>query len=509
MAFPRKLTFYVLTVSFSVYLLLMLPHFRESTFAYDGFYNIWRARKIFEDPLSIFEPDFMRRFSPLYSFFFFLMDRFFGFNPFVYGLINGSLHMLNAFLLFRFLRRLIGSSEIPAVLTSVFFLFSSTQWGVLWETGQTHRLVSGALSLLSLIFFDRFVVTGKKTCFASSWILFVLSFGFVEDAITLPLLLLAILFLVPRRSIPFTQKIVLTLPFFLVSMTYVCLSFSVNGPQGWRLTIGPHTLVNLLFLIRAFAQFLLIPRPEFIPLSGAPAVLLRLVPAFLICVFALVFGYWKKRQIIDSFPRVSVGRFLIFGIVWMGIASLPYALRPMQGVWQGRYLYLPGMGGAMGVGVILYLVAKSLRGLDRGIPVGIQRFLRGGFLSILFYGLVLNISTTSLMIRKARSGVKAATPEEIPVVFSVTSAIRNELGAPLEIPPSTVLVVEGLPLAPARFKELLATYYASVPEAIVEAEEGRPLTAVPPLKGRRILYLKWEDHHLSVASESASRAILK
>lgn len=497
MVYLRKPVFWILATAFTLYLILIFPRYAQSLFAYDSFYNVWRARKIAGDPLSVFGPDAMRRFGPLYTLFFFLVDRFFGFNPWVYGSINGSLHLLNAFLLFRLTRRLMEPSETPAILTSLVFLFSSTQWGVFLDTSQTMRLACASLLLSSLLFFLKFMKTGKKRDGVFSLIFFASTFGFIEDAVTLPLVLLAVLFLIPLKPIPWVKKLVLASPFFLVSLMVTWLSFSVQGPQGWRLGVGLHMLVNLLTFIRDLGQFLLIPRAEFVPLPGASGILLRLVPIFLMTAFIGILWYWKKDQILDSFTRPFTGRFLAFGIVWMGMTGLLYTLRPM-GAWQGRYLYLPGMGEAMVVGILLDRVGRSLGVPDRRIPVGIQRFLWGGFAGIVFYGWVLNVSTTLLMVDKARAEVKAATREEIPVVFSIVSAVRDQYKAPLEMPPHTILWVEGLPFSISRLRELLPTYYIiRTPSMIIEAKDGRPLGDFPAQESQRILYLRWEDQNLS------------
>ena len=85
MVYLRKPAFWVLPMAFAIYLILMFPVFRGTIFDYDNFYNVWRARKIVEDPFLLFRPDFMGRFGPLYTLFFFFMDRSFGFNPWVMG----------------------------------------------------------------------------------------------------------------------------------------------------------------------------------------------------------------------------------------------------------------------------------------------------------------------------------------------------------------------------------------------------------------------------------------
>lgn len=492
MVYLRKSASYILPIAFAFYSILMFPLLKEIIFSYDSFYNVWRARKIVEDPLSLLRPDFMGRFGPLYTLFFFLMDRFFEFNPLVYGGVNGSLHLLNTFLLFRLSRRLIAPSEAPAILTSLVFLFSSTQWGVFADTSQTMRLVCAALVLSSLLFFMKWMTSEKKRDWVLSLIFFIGTFGFIEDAVTLPLLLLVILFLIPPRRIPWSEKLIGISPFFFVSLIVVFLSFSVKAPEGWGLTMGPHMAMNFVFLIRELVQFLLIPRSEFVPLSGIPGVFLRLLPLLLIFSFSGIVWYWRKDQIPNALLLPSVGRILIFGIAWIGITSLLYVLRPMQGAWQGRYLYIPAMGEAMVVGILLYQVGRFLKASSHGVSVA-----KLGVAGVVLYGLVLNISTTFLMVNKAREGVRAALQEEIPVVFSMVSILREKYGAPLEMPPHMVLWVEGLPFTTSRLRELLPTYYISAPSMIIEAKEGRPLKDFSREENQRILYMKWENQTFS------------
>lgn len=489
-----------LATAFLVYGLVMYPLYAGTVFAHDSFYNIWRARKILGDPLLIFRPDVSNRFNPLYMIFSFSIDRLFGFSPLAYGLMNGSLHLLNTFLLFQLVRRLWKFSLTPALLTSLVFLFSSMQWGMIWETGQTMRLFCIFLFLLSLLCFAEFMRSNRKILWGFSLLFFISTFGFAEDAVGLPAVLIMFLFLFPARQALWRKGFLLTLPFFLVSLGYAWLSFSVKAPQGWGLGLGPHILVNQSFLIREFVHFLLIPRSDFIPFSGGVHVLLRLSPLLLIAFFAGALWRQKGNRTIDRALWPPLGRFLIFGVVWIVITSFLYSLRHIEGAWQGRYLYLPGMGEAVVVGIILYSIGRSLRPSDPKVPTGTQKFLRWGALSIVFYGFILNLLTTYFMVSKSRNQLHAATREEIPSIFSLTSAIRDHTGSVLEIPPDLILVVEGLPFSLTRLKELLQIYYTSLPRRIVEAKEGLPVMDLPALRNGPVLYAKWENETLQVVS---------
>lgn len=478
----RNSPFYLLAAAALLYLLILFPQFGKNIFTYDNFYNLWRAERFIPEPLSIFEPTFATRFSPFYYPLLLLIHSLFGFNPFVYGFANGVLHLLNAILLFKLMSRLSGTAtKTPALLASIFFLFSSTQWGVVGELGQTYRLACIALFLLSLLFFVRWMFQGRKRDWIFSLLFFMGTFGFSEDALPLPLLLAAMTFLVPfsPRPLSLFQKRVPLLPFFLVSLIYGSFSLSLGAPQGAHLHLGFHVPFNFLVLMRELVQFLLIPRPEFVPLPGLPGILIRLLPALFIFFFVGFLWKWKW-----------IDRFLILGIAWIGMTGLLYTLRPMPGVWQGRYLYLPGMGEAVLVGMILYRMGNSLK----------TGFLKGCWVGIIFYGWVLNVSTLLFMMERARSGFPVAVREELPVVFSITNAIRDQYGAPPEIPPDLVLAVEGMPFSISRLKELLPTYYLTLPREIVEAKEGRPLAVPTPPENSRMLYLKWEAGRLQEVS---------
>ena len=478
---PQKSSFYILLIAVLLYLALLSPQFPKSPFTYDTFYNLWRAMKFDEDPLSIFKPTFATRFAPLYYLFLFAVQGLFGFNPLIYGLIHGILHILNAFLLFKLLRSLMGDSgEPPALLASIFFLFSSTQWGVIWELGQTPRLNCTLFSLATALYFARSMENQRKKNWALSLILFVAALGFSEDSITLPFLLLGMTFLPSPRLIRNQEKCVLTFPFFLISLIYFSLALKLGGPQGAHLHLGSHVTANIFSLSRELIQFLLIPRPEFVPFSGIAGILIRLLPGAFILLFIVTVWRWR-----------FIDRFVIFGIAWLAIISIPYLFRPMPGVWQGRYLYLPAVGEAIVVGITLYKIGRSLT----------KKFLKACLGAVVIYGLGLNIYTLLFMIEKVRAGYHSAGPKELPVLYAITSAIRDHYGAPSQIPPDMVLFVENLPFPVTYLEKMLPTYYLTLPAMIIENREGRPSASIRDSEKYRILYLKWERGTLRKASK--------
>lgn len=492
---------FILATAIAVYLFVLFPQFGEGPFSFDAIYSLGRAKQAAHDPFSIFEPSFTGRFSPSSYLALAPIYHFFGLNPAVYTWLDGTLHTLNTFLLFCLVHSLLGSFPIPAVLASIFFLFSSTQWGVVGDIVQSIRLGCLSFSLLSLLFFVRFLLTKRKVSYVLSLSLLVISFGFAEDSLCLPFLLLAMMLLVFPRENSLAEKFVLATPFFIASFAFSLVSiYFSRAPQGWNLKLGPHVFLNLLNLMRYFIQFLLVPRPEFIPISGIPGTFLRLLPALLVSTFVWVVWKWRQDRITNPFSRPLMGRVLLFGLTWMVITSFLYALRPMEGTWQGRYLYFPGMGEAIVVGIILHQGASALGTLEGRTSHGMRRLLKGCFLGIIFYGLGLNVSTTSLMVRKFRSDFNPATRDELPFLFSVISGIREQYESPREILKDLILVIEGSPLSIPRLKEWLLTHYLSLPAEIMEAKEGRPLMTQPLAESYRVLYMKWHKGRLTMTA---------
>lgn len=480
----------------AIYLIGVLPQYWDGPFTYDFFYTLWRAKKAIQDPLSIFQPNFAMEFRLLPFLFVSFIDRFFGFNSIAYGFFVGGFHILNSLLLYK-LVRLMKIPDVPAAIASVFFLFLSNHYAVLWDMEQLGRLMCFSLFLSSLILFVQFLLTKQLAYWVCSWAVFIVSLGSGQDSITEPLLLLVLIPLVSPKGISFLKGFVFTLPFFVVSLAFGLLSIYLGMTKGPGLGLGIHAPLNFICLMNEFLHFLFIPRPEFVSSIPFPSVLIRLIPPVLISLFLLAFLNLKKdriRQIIKEEVQLSGYKFLIFGVLWFIITSSIYCLRPMSYLWQGRYLYIPGMGVSIIGGAIVYKIGTSLQ------LAGSR--LRLSFLSVLFYMLVLNIFTTLFLVHKIRASVNTATKEELPVAFSFISGIRDGYGAPLEIPRNAVLIVEGIPIPIPRLKEFMLSYYTSLPAEIVDAEDESKLKTIPRDGRYDILHLKWQDNHMVVSHAS-------
>ena len=82
--------------------------------------------------------------------------------------------------------------------------------------------------------------------------------------------------------------------------------------------------------------------------------------------------------------------------------------------------------------------------------------------------------------------------EEFPLVFSFVNQLR-ELN--ISFPQDTSLVIEGSPFPAQRLKEILHTYYDSVPEQIIE-EDGKGVSGISIEGGSKLVHLRWEGNRL-------------
>ncbi len=198
-----------------IYMMLMLPQYSNYSCNYDFFYYLGRAKKAIAYPLSIFQPDYALRFHPIYFLFTSLTYRVFGLSTLGHGSLNVITHVLNSLLLFNLLRQT-GLSKAPATLCLVFFLVLSSQWGVISDIASLIRLGAALFFLSAMVSFVAFLKTGKKTFLIYSLMFFIISFGFNEDAISLPPLLLAMIFLVAPEKMSVWKRLFYTAPFFVL-----------------------------------------------------------------------------------------------------------------------------------------------------------------------------------------------------------------------------------------------------------------------------------------------------
>lgn len=149
--------------------------------------------------------------------------RVWGKNPMPYHTINVIIHVLNTLLVFLFLRKLSKRSEVAIIATLLFALHPLRVESVAWATERKDVLYS-FFYLAGLLSYLKYLESGKKIWFASTFLMFPLSSFSKFAGVTFPFALI-IVDIYYRRG--FVKKVVLEkVPFFVLLATAGIVEFS-------------------------------------------------------------------------------------------------------------------------------------------------------------------------------------------------------------------------------------------------------------------------------------------
>lgn len=146
------------------------------------------------------------QYSPINEFYYILIHAIFDYNPVAFHLIGLMVHLLNILLVFSFARRIniqaFGfekdlSIQIAFLSALLFAIHPLNQEAVLWISA-SKILVYAFFYLLGLILYLKYTESWRIKYYVFSAILFILSFGAKEQAVTFPLALLLIDFVLDR-----------------------------------------------------------------------------------------------------------------------------------------------------------------------------------------------------------------------------------------------------------------------------------------------------------------------
>lgn len=149
---------------------------------------------------------------PLTFTFYRLEHELWGFDRLGYHLVNIALHAISAVLIWRILRRLGMTGALFAA--AIFALHPVNVESVAWIS-QLKTVLSVALALTSLLFYLRFETNHRRWNYAAALVAFVLSALAKGDALTLPIVLLALAWW--QRDQVQRSDLLRTIPFFLVA----------------------------------------------------------------------------------------------------------------------------------------------------------------------------------------------------------------------------------------------------------------------------------------------------
>jgi hypothetical protein len=254
------------------------------------------------------------------------MFKLFGANPVALHAGNLVLHSITLVLLFVLVFRL-SKSLVAGLLAALLFVYWPQHSEAIWWISCGSTLLAGLFSLATLLLWSLFREHSSRKYFAGALACFVLALCSKEDAMSLPLILLALdWFLAPQST--FRARVRLLWPFALVYAIYLACAWVGYSTyvqiQPWARLLdtrstGSRPEVLQSFLSRLFTNPVPMSRDWF------------WLPLGLTCVWA---GWeWRRGQ-----------RWPLFGLLWLILAALPVPLASGNHVYAPRFFYTPMLG---------------------------------------------------------------------------------------------------------------------------------------------------------------------
>lgn len=292
-------------------------------------------------------------------------------NPAPYHLTNILLHLLNTLLVFQLSLLLftrIGSDHrlvLSAVTALLFGIHPLHVESVAWVSGRKDLLYT-CFYLLSLISYLRYVDKKKISGYLPALLFFVLSLLSKGMAVTLPLALIALDYLL-KRDLRDKKVILEKVPFLLLSLFFGIIAVVVQHAQGATDIVQCNFLERLVFSSFGFTQYLIklaipyklcgyYPYPDYAAGHIPWYYFLCFIPV-LVTGFLLVY-YWFARS----------GRAILFGCCFF-IINIMFVIQlfPVgSAVMADRYTYLSSFGlfflFAWGMGLLMkrFNLSKTL-----------------------------------------------------------------------------------------------------------------------------------------------------
>jgi len=267
----------------------------------------------------------------------------FGFNPIGHHVVNVAVHALNAVLVAALAQRLARDRRVSLLAGLSFAVLGCHTEAVVWMTAR-HEMIVTTLALLSVISYITFRDSGRHIWLASTFFLYIISFGFKETALALPLFLsfYDLFFAFPsqrshRHRRPSAGQLLPLVPPIMAGLAYLLFRLKVGGGYSVPLTVlgPPKNLVYYLLM-------------ETVALPASTSLLARFplvtVPVIVSLAIAYAVSVWLARD------RIMHDRVVWFGTLWM-----VFSLAPVILIVAERTTYVSSVGWAVAIAAIVTL----------------------------------------------------------------------------------------------------------------------------------------------------------
>ena len=301
---------------------------------------------------SFFLKQYVGNYAPITMISFGLDWFFFKGNAMWHHLINILLHLLNAFLVYRFCYFIFKENN-KALLCAILFCFHPFQIETIAWVSAKNNLVYSLFFLSGLLCYTRYLTTTLKKYFLLTLVFFVLSLLSKPSAITFPICLFLLEFLTNKRidARSFTIRIA---PFLLLSVIVGIITLYTRSEANFLNTHNNFALHEKIgyagfALVFYLSKFILpINLSVIYPYPENGLLSIGIGYAFLILLCFGLYKLYKQQKFI-----------LIFGVLFF-IANLVLVLQLIpfgETLTADRYMYLPIIGLSIG---LVYFINTSL-----------------------------------------------------------------------------------------------------------------------------------------------------
>ena len=301
----------------------------------------------------------------------------FGLNPVGHHIVNFALHALNTVLVAMLGQRLARDYRVGLLAGLSFAVLSCHTEAVVWMTAR-HEMLAAALALLSMISYIKFRDSGRRIWWAGAFLFYVVSFGFKEIALALPLFLTFydFIFTFPlqkgsKQWRPSVGQLMPLVPPSVAGIAYLLFRLKVGGAYNVPFTVlePPKNLIYYLLM-----ETVALPASTHF-LSRFPLVTL---PVIVSLTVACALSVWLAR-----------GRIMRDRVVWFGTLWMVFGLAPVILIVAERTTYVSSVGWALTIAAIVTLAwdaaSRSHLSLKRWLTVLVVVVMLGANLVTLIH----------------------------------------------------------------------------------------------------------------------------
>jgi hypothetical protein len=276
-------------------------------------------------------------FTPMGNVLFYAMHKLFGLEPFWYHACMFAIHALNAFLVYCFAIRILGSN-LPAFLAALLFGVFPAHVDAVVYVATIHHTLATAFILLSFLSFTRFLHTERKRHFYLMLIFFALGLLTKQIACVIPALCAGYEYVALRNRMS-KSSLAKYIPLGFVLAIYLGVNSAVNRANTAYAPIHATYYIVDYHIFGSFVEYL---RFMTFPVDTlVSAVAKRFLP-----LVQTLYAYLRTFLFVVFMALVAHGavkrREIRFALLWVSAAllpSLPFVFPP-----QSRYVYLASIG---------------------------------------------------------------------------------------------------------------------------------------------------------------------